>query len=91
MGESGEAAPTPLALQMIPPPVKVGRLPGRSEFTRTGLKRPPLPDRIVTNSYLLVHGPAPPNEEVTEPGLEDVKYIVRRWRPLTGANPLLTV
>ena len=81
MGESGEAAPTPPALQLIPSPIQVGSWPGRSEFTRTRLKRSPLPDRILLNSYLPARGSAPPKEEVSVPGLEDVKYIVRRWKP----------
>ena len=33
------------------------------------------------NSYLPARGQAPPNEEVSAPGLEDVKRIVRRWTP----------
>ena len=77
----GEAAPTSPALQTILPPTQVGSRPGRSEFTRTKLKRPKLPDRIITNSYLVAHGPAPPKEEVSAPGLEDVKHIVHRWMP----------
>ena len=68
-------------LQTIPPPVQVGSRPGRFEFTRTGLKRSLLPDQIVTNSYLLARGLAPPKEEVLVPGLEDVKHIVHRWKP----------
>ena len=64
LGELGEAAPTPPTLQMISHLVQVGSRSGRSEFTRTGLKRPSFPDWIVTNSYLLACGPAPPKEEV---------------------------
>ena len=81
LGESGEAASTPSALQMIPPPVQVGSRSGRSEFTRIGLKKLPLPDQIPMNSYLPVHSPTSPKEEVSVPGLEDVKYIVRHWKP----------
>ena len=81
LGESREAAPTQSALQMIPLPVHVGSRPGRSEFTRTGLKRQPLPDRILTNSYLPTRGPIPPKEKVSVPGLEGVKHIVHRWKP----------
>ena len=76
-----EAAPTPPGLQTILPPTQVRSRSGRSEFTCTGLKRPKLPDRIITNSYLLARGPAPPKEEVLTLGLEDVKHIVRRWMP----------
>ena len=64
LGELGEAAPTPPMLQMISHLIQVGSRSGRSEFTRTGLKRPSFPDRIVINSYLLSCGPAPPKEKV---------------------------
>ena len=33
------------------------------------------------NSYLPTRGPAPPKVEVSAPGLEDVKHIVRHWMP----------
>ena len=66
---------------MIPPPIQVGSQLDKSELTHIGLKRPPLPNRIMTNSYLPAHGPAPPKEEVSVPGLEDVKHIVHRWKP----------
>ena len=66
---------------MIPAPVQFGSLLGRSEFTRIGLKRSPLPDQIVKNSYFPARGPAPSKEEVSVPRLEDVKHIVYRWKP----------
>ena len=66
---------------MILPPAQVGSRPGRSEFTRTGLKRPKLPDQIITSSYFLARGPAPSKEEVSTPGLEDVEHIIRCWMP----------
>ena len=81
LGESREASLTPFALQMIPPLIQVGSRSGRSEFTHTRLKRPPLPDRILTNSYLPACGSVPPKEEVSVPWLEDVKHIVYRWKP----------
>ena len=88
LGESGEAAPTPPTLQMIPPLVQVGSRSGKSKFTRTGLKRPPLPDRILKNFYVLARGLAPPKEEVSIPGLEDIKHIVHRWKPFNqGESP----
>ena len=74
----GEAVPTSFALQTIFPLAQVWSRPGRFEFTRIGLKRPNLTDRIITNSYLLAGGLAPSKEEVSTPGLEDVKCIVRR-------------
>ena len=81
LGESGETVPTPLALQMIPPPVQVRSQSDKSEFTRIGLKRPPLSDRVLTNSYIPARGPTSPKEEVSVPWLEDVKHIVHRWKP----------
>ena len=54
---------------------------GKLKFTRTGLKRPLLPDQILMNSYLPACGPAPSKEEVSVPGLEDVKHIVHRLKP----------
>ena len=74
----GEAAPTPLALQTILPLTQVGSQPSRSEFTLTGLKRPKIPNRIITNSHLPARGLAPPKVEVSALGLEDVRHIVRR-------------
>ena len=47
-----EAVPAPPALQIILPPTQVGSQSGRSEFTRTKLKRQKLLNRIITNSYL---------------------------------------
>ena len=77
----GEAVLAPPAIQTILLPAQVGSQPSRSEFTYIGLKRPKLPDRIITNSYLPARGPAPPKEEVSALGLEDVKRIVHRWTP----------
>ena len=79
----GEASSTPPTLQTILPLTQVGSRLGRFEFTRTRMKRPKHPDRIIMNSYLPARGPAPPKEEVSPPGLEDVKHIVRRWMPFS--------
>ena len=86
--ELGDAAPTLSALQIIPSLVQVGSQPSRFEFTRTKLKRRPLPNRILTNSYLSARGPAPPKEEVSVPRLEDVKHIVHRWEPFNRGESL---
>ena len=45
------------------------------------LPRPPLPKRIITNCYAPPHGPKPPIVEVSAPGADEVKYIMRRWEP----------
>ena len=87
----GEAVQAPTALQTILPAAQVGSQPGKSEFNRIGLKRPKLPDWIITNSYLPACGPAPPKEEVSTWGWKmlNASSVVRRL--LTGANPRLIV
>ena len=85
----GEVVLAPLALQTILPPAQVGSQPGRFEFTCIELNMWKLPDRIITNSYPLAYGPAPPKEEVSTPGLEDVKRIVRRWTPFNRGESML--
>ena len=45
------------------------------------LPRPPLPERIITNSYDPPRGPEPPRVEVSVPGTGEVKFIMRRWEP----------
>ena len=48
---------------------------------RFGLPRPPLPKRIITNSYAPLRGPEPLRVEVSGPGADEVKFIMRRWEP----------
>ena len=48
---------------------------------RLGLPRPPLSERIITNSYAPLRGPEPPRVEVSAPGTYEVKFIMRRWEP----------
>ena len=48
---------------------------------RSGLLRPTLPERIITNCYVPRRGPEPPRVEVSTPGVDEVKYIMRRWEP----------
>ena len=48
---------------------------------RSGLPRPPLPERIITNSYASSREPKPPKVEVTALGADEVKYILRSWEP----------
>ena len=74
--ESREAGPVPVALQVVPPFDRAEGQPSRFKFTRTGLLRLSLLDRILTNYYLPSHGPTPPKEEVSMPGLEVVKHIM---------------
>ena len=48
---------------------------------RSGLPRPPLSERIITNSYAQPRGPKPPRVEVSAPETNEVKFIMRRWEP----------
>ena len=40
-----------------------------------------MPERIITNCYAPPRGPDPPRMEVSAPGADEVKYIMRRWEP----------
>ena len=77
--ESKEANPVPSALKVIHPSDE-GRL-GRSKFMRAALPRPPLLERIITNSYAPPRGLEPPRVEVLAPGTDEVKFILHRWEP----------
>ena len=77
--ESQETDQVPSALQVIHPSDE-GR-PGRSKFMLSELPRPPLPERIITNSYAPSREPEPPKVDVTAPGADEVKFILRRWEP----------
>ena len=79
--ESKEIDPGPSALQVIPPSDKDEGRPSRLKFMRSGLPRPPLPERIITNCYAPPRGPKPPRVEVSAPEANKVKYIMRRWEP----------
>ena len=48
---------------------------------RSGLPRPTLSERIITNCYVPPRGPKPPRVEVSASGADEVKYIMRRWEP----------
>ena len=47
----------------------------------SGLPRPTLLERIITNRYAPPRGSEPPRVEVAAPGADQVKYIMRRWEP----------
>ena len=55
--------------------------PSAVKLTLTGRKKPLPPDWILLNSYLPPRGPAPVMEEVAVPGPDDIKSILRRWKP----------
>ena len=48
---------------------------------RSGMPRPILPERIITNCYAPPCGLEPPRVEVSALGADEVKYIMRRWEP----------
>ena len=48
---------------------------------QSGLPMPTLPERIKINRYAPPRGPEPPGVEVSAPGADEVKYIMRRWEP----------
>ena len=66
---------------MIPHSDRDEGQPSRSKFMRSGLPRPILPERIITNCYVLLRGPEPPRVEVLALGADEVKYILRCWEP----------
>ena len=79
--ESKEVDPVSSVLQVIPPSDRDDGRPSRSKFMRFGLPKPPLPERIITNCYAPPHGLEPPRVEVSAPGADEVKYIMRHWEP----------
>ena len=79
--ESNEDDPAPRALQVIPPSDQGEEPQNRSEFIRSGLPRPKLPDQVITNNYLPPRGPEPPRVEISALGEEEVKKILHRWEP----------
>ena len=79
--ESKEVDPVPSALQVIPPSDRDEGQPRRSNFMRSRLPRPTFSERIITNCYVPLRGSEPPRVEVSAPGANEVKYIMRRWEP----------
>ena len=65
--ESREASPVPTAFQVVHPPEQATSQVDRAKYTRTGRRKPLLPDSMLVNSYLPPRGSAPPMEEVTVP------------------------
>ena len=79
--ESNKGDPALLALQVIHPLDRGEEQLRKSKYTRSGLPRPQRPDQVITQNYLPPHGPEPPRVEVSTPGVEEVKDILRRWEP----------
>ena len=54
---------------------------------RSGLPRPKRPDLVITNNYLSPRGSELQRVEISAPGEEEVKKILRRWEPFNrGAS-----
>ena len=66
---------------MVHPPEQATGQLDRAQYTETSRRKPLLSDRMLVNSYLPPHSPAPPMEEVTVPGPEGAQEIIDRWRP----------
>ena len=81
MEDSREASPVPAALQVVHPFEEATNQLDRTKYTRSGRRKPLVPDRMLVNSYLPPRGPAPLMEEVTISGLEGAQKIVDRWGP----------
>ena len=79
--ESNEGDPAPRALQVIPSSDQGEEPPRRSEYMRSGLPRPKWPDQVITNNYLPPLGPEILRVEISAPGKEEVKKILRHWEP----------
>ena len=77
--ESGEASPTPAAIQVIHPPEQASGQPERPLYTRAERSRTLLPDWVLLNLYLPPRGSAPPMEEVLAPKPEGAQEIINIW------------
>ena len=48
---------------------------------RSGRPKPKRPDQVITHSYIPPRGPEPPRIEISAPGEEEVRKILRCWEP----------
>ena len=79
--ESNEGDPAPLVLQVIPPLDRGEEQPSKSKHSWSELPRPHRPDQVITQNYLPPRGQEPPRVEVSAPRVEEVKDILRRYKP----------
>ena len=77
--ELNEDDPAPQALN--PPSYQGEGSQSRSEFMRSGLPKPKRPDHVITHNYIPSRGPEPPRVEISAPGEEEVRKILRCWEP----------
>ena len=78
LAESREASPVLATFQVVHPAEPATCRLDRAKYTRTGYRKPLLPNRMLVNSYLPPRGPDPPMEEVTVPEPEGAQEIVDR-------------
>ena len=78
---SNEGDPASRALQLILPSSQGEGPQNSSEFMGSGLPRPKRTDQVITNNYLPPRGSEPLRVEISAPGEEEVKKILRRWEP----------
>ena len=88
MEEPREASPVPATLQVVHPPEEATGWLDRAKYTRTGYRKPLVPDHMLVNSYLPLRGLAPPMEEVTVPRPEGAQEIVNLWGPFNRGEVL---
>ena len=79
--ESREASPVLAALQVVHPPEQAIGQVDKARYTRTGRRKPLLPDCMLVNSYLPPSGLALPMDEVTVPGPKGAQEIIDRLGP----------
>ena len=79
--ESNEDDPVPSALQVILPSDRAEEQPSPLKYMRFGLPRPYRSNQVIIDSYLPLRGPKTPRREMSAPGAEEVKDILRRWEP----------
>ena len=58
--ESREGSPVPIALQVVHPPDHATGQVDKAKYTRAGRRKPLLLNHMLVNSYLPLHGSAPP-------------------------------
>ena len=79
--ESNVGDPALRALQVILPSDQGEERPSKSKFTRSGFPKPTCLVEVLTLNYLPPRGSEPPRVEISTPGVEEVKDILRHWEP----------
>ena len=79
--ESNEDDPAPQALQIIPPSDQCEGSQSKPEFMRSDLLKPKRPNQVITHRYIPPRGPEPPRIEISAPGEEEVRKILRCLEP----------